>query len=132
MATNPATESSAPVATRTTGGKPGTSLLVTIALHIVLGLGALVMIFPFIWMVLTSLKDLSQAFLVPPKWIPDPFVWGNYARSFQALPFGQAYFNSFYITLIVVVSSLFTASLAAYAFAKIEFPFREPILVMMI
>jgi multiple sugar transport system permease protein len=81
-------------------------------------------------MVLTSLKDLSQAFLVPPKWIPDPFVWGNYARSFQALPFGQAYFNSFYITLIVVVSSLFTASLAAYAFAKIEFPFREPIFVL--
>jgi len=130
MATNTVTESSTAVATRTTGSKPGASLLLTIALHIVLSLGALVMIFPFIWMVLTSLKDLSQAFLVPPKWIPDPFVWGNYARSFQALPFGQAYFNSFYITLIVVVSSLFTASLAAYAFAKIDFPFREPIFVL--
>jgi multiple sugar transport system permease protein len=100
------------------------------ALHVVLSAGAFLMAFPFVWMVLTSLKDFSQAFLIPPKWIPDPFVWSNYPRSLEALPFGQAYFNSFYISVVVVAFSLLTASMAAYAFAKIDFPFREPIFLL--
>ena len=110
--------------------KPGYNPLAAIALHVVLAFGAFLMVFPFIWMVLTSLKDLSQAFLIPPKWIPDPFVWENYPRSLEALPFGQAYFNSFYISTVVVIFSLLTASMAAFAFAKIEFPFREVIFLL--
>lgn len=110
--------------------KPGSSLVTTILLHLVLIIGAFIMVFPFIWMVLTSLKDFSQAFLVPPKWIPDPFVWSNYPRSLQALPFGLAYFNSFYISFIVVAGTLLTASMAAYAFAKINFPFRDTVFLL--
>ncbi|KAF9136526.1 hypothetical protein BGX30_011092 [Mortierella sp. GBA39] len=88
------------------------------------------MALPFVWMLLSSLKDLSQVFIVPPKWIPDPFVWSNFKTSLTALPFGRAYFNSFYINIIVVASQLFTCSMAAYAFAKIRFPFREPLFVL--
>lgn len=110
--------------------KPGASIVGTVLLHALLIVGAFLMVFPFIWMVLTSLKDFSQAFLIPPKWIPDPFVWENYPRSLQALPFGQAYFNSAYISIVVVVVSLLTASMAAYAFAKIDFPFRETIFAL--
>ncbi|ACX63194.1 carbohydrate ABC transporter permease [Paenibacillus lautus] len=102
----------------------------TVVLHIVLILGACLMALPFVWMVLSSLKDLSQVFVVPPKWIPDPFIWSNYKDSLTALPFGRAYFNSFYINIIVVVSQLVTCSMAAYAFAKITFPFREPLFVL--
>lgn len=102
----------------------------TVVLHIVLILGACMMALPFVWMVLSSLKDLSQVFVVPPKWIPDPFIWSNYKDSLTALPFGRAYFNSFYINIIVVVSQLITCSMAAYAFAKITFPFREPLFVL--
>lgn len=90
-------------------------------LHFVLGLGALMMIFPFIWTILSSLKDMSQIFVIPPKWIPDPFVWSNFLDSLQAMPFNLAYFNSFYITVIIVGFTLITASMAAYAFAKINF-----------
>lgn len=102
----------------------------TVVLHIVLVLGACMMALPFVWMVLSSLKDLSQVFVVPPKWIPDPFIWSNYKDSLTALPFGRAYFNSFYINIIVVVSQLVTCSMAAYAFAKITFPFREPLFIL--
>ena len=102
----------------------------TVVLHIVLILGACMMALPFVWMVLSSLKDLSQVFVVPPKWIPDPFIWSNYKDSLTALPFGRAYFNSFYINIIVVVSQLVTCSMAAYAFAKITFPFREPLFIL--
>ena len=52
--------------------------------HIVLILGACMMALPFVWMVLSSLKDLSQVFVVPPKWIPDPFIWSNYKDSLTA------------------------------------------------
>ncbi|GAB6928766.1 carbohydrate ABC transporter permease [Paenibacillus sp. JCM 10914] len=102
----------------------------TVLLHVVLIIGAGVMALPFIWMVLSSLKDLSQVFIVPPKWIPDPFVWSNYKDSLTALPFGRAYFNSFYINIIVVIAQLVTCSMAAYAFAKITFRFREPLFIL--
>jgi len=72
---------------RDTGRKPGTNPVQTLILHIILALGAFVMVFPFIWMILTSFKDMSQAFLIPPKWIPDPWVWENYPNSLNALPF---------------------------------------------
>jgi len=115
-----------PISTRRdTGRKPGTKLAQTIILHIILALGAALMVFPFLWMILTSFKDISQAFLIPPKWIPDPWVWENYPNSFQALPFDRAYFNSIYISIVVVGATLLTASMAAYAFAKITFPGRE-------
>lgn len=104
--------------------------LSTVLLHIILLIGACIMALPFVWMLLSSLKDLSQVFIVPPKWIPDPFVWSNFKTSLTALPFGKAYFNSFYINVIVVASQLFTCSMAAYAFAKIRFPFREPLFVL--
>ncbi|MBT2722170.1 MULTISPECIES: carbohydrate ABC transporter permease [unclassified Bacillus (in: firmicutes)] len=92
-----------------------------IILHGILTLGALTMIFPFLWTVISSLKDMSQIFLVPPVWIPHPIQWSNYLNSLTAMPFGKAYWNSFYITSTVVLATLLTASMAAYAFAKIRF-----------
>ncbi len=118
------------VRVRRRGLKPGASWPQTIILHIVLSIGALFMVFPFVWMILTSLKDIGQAFIIPPKWIPDPFVWSNYPASLQALPFGRAYFNSFYISFLVVGVTLLTASMAAYAFAKIRFPGHEIVFMM--
>jgi len=103
-----------------TSGKKRTPFT-TVFLHIILIFGAAVMIFPFLWTIGSSLKDMSQIFAVPPVWIPDPMVWSNYTESLTAMPFDLAYWNSFYITTIVVVVQLITASMAAYAFAKIKF-----------
>lgn len=110
--------------------RSGGSPVATVLLHVVLIAGAIAMTGPFLWMVLSSLKPFSQIFLIPPKWIPDPWEWGNYKRSWEALPFGQAYFNSFYIAVISVAVQLLTCSMAAYAFAKIRFPFRESLFVL--
>ncbi len=125
-----ATPTAEPSVRRSSGKKPGASNTQSILLHSVLIVGAFLMVFPFIWMILTSLKDFSQAFLIPPKIIPDPWVFSNYPASLQALPFGRAYFNSIYITAIVVASTLLTGSMAAYAFAKIEFRGREVLFLM--
>ncbi|MNS88071.1 Lactose transport system permease protein LacG [compost metagenome] len=101
-----------------------------IILHIILTLGALIMIFPFLWTVSSSLKDMSQIFLLPPAWIPHPFQWSNYVDSLTAAPFGLAYWNSFYITGVVVLTTVLTASMAAYAFAKIRFPGSNVIFIL--
>ncbi|MDQ0206242.1 carbohydrate ABC transporter permease [Alkalicoccobacillus murimartini] len=93
-----------------------------IALHIVLIIGSFIMAGPFIWMALSSLKSFEQIFAVPPVWIPDPIMWSNITDSLSAMPFGRAYFNSFYISFVVVFCQLLTCSMAAYAFAKIKFP----------
>ena len=101
-------------------------------IHTILILGAITMIAPFAWMVISSLKRPDQAFAIPPSFIPHPVIWQNYPNALQALPFGQAYFNSFYITLIVVVSQLFTCSLAGYAFARLRFPLRSPLFLLIL
>ncbi|KWX74435.1 sugar ABC transporter permease [Paenibacillus riograndensis] len=101
-----------------------------IILHVVLTLGAIIMIFPFLWTVSSSLKDISQIFLVPPAWIPNPVKWSNYMDSLTAMPFGRAYWNSFYITGLSVSATLLTASMAAYAFAKIRFPGANALFIL--
>lgn len=92
-----------------------------IIIYIVLSLGAFIMVLPFLWTVLSSLKNMGQTFSVPPTILPDPVVWENYPESLKALPFGRAYFNSFYIAAVVVIVQLITASMAGYAFAKLKF-----------
>jgi multiple sugar transport system permease protein len=125
-----ATAATTTTATNVFGGARLRGLLGTILLHLVLLLGAATMILPFLWMVGTSLKDFGQVFIVPPTWVPDPVVWENYPNSFNALPFGHAYWNSFYIAAIVVGSQLLTCSMAGYAFARIKFPFSETIFIL--
>lgn len=90
-------------------------------LYVVLSFGAIVMVLPFIWTVLSSLKNMGQTFAYPVKIFPDPVVWENYPESLSALPFGRAYWNSFYIAAIVVIFQLLTATMAEYSFAKLKF-----------
>ena len=90
-------------------------------IYIILSLGAFIMVLPFLWTVLSSLKDMKQTVAVPPTIFPDPVIWENYPESLSALPFGRAYFNSIYIAVLVTVIQLFTASMAGYSFAKLKF-----------
>ena len=101
-----------------------------VARHLALIAGALLMLFPFLWMLLTAFKDMRQSLQVPPRWLPNPWVWENFPESLTALPFGRAYFNSAYIVAVVVVATLLTASMAAYAFARIDFPGSRPLFIL--
>jgi multiple sugar transport system permease protein len=128
MATTSSSIPSSPV--NASGRARSSRILANVVLHLVLILVALTMIVPFLWMFSTSLKDFSQVFTIPPNWLPDPIVWSNYPDSLNALPFGRAYWNSFYIAVIVVGSQLLTCSMAGYAFARIDFPFRDTIFII--
>lgn len=90
-------------------------------LHALLIVGGIVMVFPFLWMLLTSFKTLPQLLTDPLAFLPDPWTVDNYTEAWSAVPFGQAYVNSIYIAALVVVGTLITAAMAGYAFARIPF-----------
>ena len=80
------------------------------------------MVAPILWTVSTSLRTPAQSFSLPPKWLPTDWAWQNYASVFEQIPFFREILNSFIVTLGTVVGQLVTASLAGYAFARLEFP----------
>jgi multiple sugar transport system permease protein len=89
-----------------------------------------VMIMPFVWMVSTSLKTPPEIFRYPPTWIPDPVAWENYARTLSAIPFGRYYFNSLFVAVSVTLLQIVTASLGAFAFARMRFRGRDALFLM--
>ena len=94
-----------------------------------LALGLLVS-FPFLWMVRTSLLKETDAPKFPPIWIPDYFILDNYVGALTIQPFALYLFNSLFIALIAVLTQLLTASLGAYAFARLRFPGRDKLFLL--
>jgi len=97
----------------------------SIVLHVVLYALALVTVAPFLWMVLSSFKDLGEILTYPPKWIPDRLILDNYINAFQAATFGRYYVNSVFVAGAVTLGQIVTCSLAAYAFARLTFRGRD-------
>lgn len=87
----------------------------------ILGATAVAVMLPYIWMVSTSLKGPGEIFAYPPIWIPQAWRFQNYVEAWNAAPFGRYFFNSAFVALAVTVGQLVTCSLAAFAFARIEF-----------
>ena len=100
-------------------------ILGKVLLHVVMYALAFITVAPFLWMVLTSFKELQDILTYPPKWIPEKFILSNFKNAFEAAPFGRYYFNSLFVAATVTLGQLATCSLAAYAFARIEFRGRE-------
>jgi multiple sugar transport system permease protein len=93
----------------------------TTLLHIIVYALAIITLIPFLWMVLTSVKDLSDIFIYPPQWLPSKIHLENYVNAFDAAPFGRYYFNSIFVALAVTIGQLITCSMAAFAFARLKF-----------
>jgi multiple sugar transport system permease protein len=94
--------------------------------------GAFLTTLPFAWLVSTSLKNRIQIFTYPPEWIPDPWVWSNYKEALTAFPFDLYVRNTLIITGFNLAGTLLTASLAAYGFARLRFPGRDLIFMVLL
>lgn len=90
-------------------------------LYLALVLIGVIMIVPFVWMVLTSLKTPAEIAAVPPQLLPGEWAWSNYADAMQAAPFPIYARNSFVIALSHTVINLAFASMAGYALARLRF-----------
>lgn len=91
-------------------------------IHIVLILGAVIMILPFVWMVLTSFKTLAESTQMPPKIFPESLQLSNYTEVMRLLPFDKFYINTILMLVFRVIGSVLFSAMAAYAFARLEFP----------
>lgn len=100
-------------------------LVVRILNYTLLIIVALLMAFPFIWMLSTTFKSPGYIFTLPPQLIPDklgqPDMFSSYTILFEEYNFARYTFNSFYVALLASIGQLMTSSLAGFAFARLEF-----------
>lgn len=92
---------------------------------------ALLVILPLVWTFATSLRVPRDSFTLPPKWIPTDWKWSNYADVFDSVPFGTYVFNSLKVTSLIVLGQVVTCSMAAYAFARLRFPFKNALFLFL-
>ncbi len=100
--------------------------------HIILLSGVVFVAFPFVWMVLTSFKGTGEAMKIPPTFFPETFRTDAYTRITESLPFGQVYLNTIISTVVTTVVQLAICSMAGYAFARIEFPLKKFLFVLIL
>jgi multiple sugar transport system permease protein len=92
---------------------------------IILLIGAFTMITPFVWMISTALKESKAVYEIPPQWIPKPVDWVNFSEIWSASNLLVGIRNSFFITFVVITGCTITSSMAAFAFAKMNFPGKK-------
>ncbi|PPA70448.1 carbohydrate ABC transporter permease [Jeotgalibacillus proteolyticus] len=100
--------------------------------HIVLIVASFFFLIPFLWMVSTSLKPLTQVFTFPPEWIPRPFMWSNYTDAMEYIPFFTYLRNTIVITVLSTLGAVISCPLVAYSFAKLRWPGRNILFIITI
>lgn len=93
--------------------------------YAVLSAGGVFTIFPFVWMISTSLKADQYILEFPPVWIPSPIAWNNYVDVWGLVPVLSGFVNSLTVAVIGTAGTVMASSLAGFAFAKLQFPGRE-------
>lgn len=91
-------------------------------LYVILIAVSITMLFPFIWMLSTSLKSKMDAQIFPPQWIPDPIITDAYKEVWDVAPLLSGMCNSLIIALPVLVLGTLSSAMAAFAFAKMDIP----------
>ena len=90
--------------------------------YLVLTIGALIMIFPFYWMIATTLKTSAEYASYPPVWAPSNWLnFENFVAAFKAAPMATYFKNSVVVTVISVAINSFTTICAAFAFSRLKF-----------
>lgn len=101
--------------------------------HLILLAGVAVVVFPFLWMILTSFKTSGEAMKIPPTIFPEKFVTTAYHTIVSsAIPFGTVYMNTIISTVVTTIVQIAFCSMAGYAFGRIDFPFKNAIFVLIL
>ena len=100
--------------------------------YLLIAVGAVVMVFPFVWMILSAFKTPSEIYASPPVWVPESFKLDNFAYVFDTAPFLRYFANTLIVTGVTVVLTAVTTILAAFAFSKLRFPGRKQIYTSLI
>ena len=93
---------------------------------------SIVFIAPFVWMISTSLKTGPGSIAIPQQWIPDPFVWSNYPTALGKINFPIALRNTLIYAIPAVLGTVVSCSLVAYGFARIRWPGRDIVFLVLL
>ena len=98
-----------------------TKVAVQFFLYAFLIIMALIIVFPFYWMIISSLKNTAEYRLPVPTLFPNEIMWGNYLEAFTAANLGKLFMNTVYVGIVSTILSLVITVLSAFAFARLEF-----------
>jgi multiple sugar transport system permease protein len=99
---------------------------------LILSIGAFIMIVPFVWMVSTAFKTFQETLAIPIKWFPSKFQFDNFREVLNRLNFARYYVNTIIVTVSVTVFQILFCSMAAYGFARIKFPGRGALFIVLL
>jgi multiple sugar transport system permease protein len=95
--------------------------------------GGVIFLIPFVWMLSTSVKPSSEVFIFPPEWIPTHFQFQNYLQALIIdLPFPLYFWNSLRVTSLALIGDVISCSLVAFGFARLRFPGREILFIILL
>lgn len=113
-------------------GQKKRKLLTDIGTYAILLFGSVIMLVPFIWMVLTSFKTYAETVKLPIQWLPSVWNLDNYREVLLKLDFIRYYGNTVIVTLLTTTIMLFIGSISAFAFARMDFPFKNALFYMLL
>lgn len=96
-------------------------VFVQVLLYLFLGIMAIIVLFPFYWMIISSLKNLAEYRRPIPTLFPDKIIWKNYVEAFTEANLGTLFINTLYVGIVSTILSLVVTVLSAFAFARLEF-----------
>jgi ABC-type glycerol-3-phosphate transport system permease component len=100
--------------------------------YVVMTTLALIFMIPLLWMLSTSLKARWEIFAWPPEWVPETAHWGNYVEAFTKYPLGRFMLNTLVLVAFNLVGQMLVVPLVAYGFARLEFPGKRVLFVMVL
>lgn len=100
--------------------------------YVLLALGLVTVVAPFLWMLLGSIKTQAELARIPPTWLPEAPTWNNYATLFSQLNFPVYFLNSVIIAVSVTVLNLLFCSMLGYALAKLKFTGKHVIFLLVL
>ena len=109
-----------------------TQFLVKFGVYTFLIIMALIVLFPFYWMIISSLKTLSEYRQTVPTFWPEKIMWNNYPVAFSTANLGQLFMNTAYVGIVSTLLSLVITVLSAFAFARLEFKGKETLFAMLL
>lgn len=117
--------------------RPGTAgpvsrFLMKSGAYVLLVIGGLSMLLPFVWMLVSSLQSRTQLYQIPPVWIPSPPRWANYGEVWVSINFARYFLNSCIVSTIVTVFAVLLSAMGGFSFAKYEFPGKKALFVYFI
>ncbi len=104
----------------------------TILGYILLIVVAAAFVLPLYWMLSTALKSADQMFEIPPTWIPNPVQTENFPQVFREVPFARFLLNTIFLVVMNVIGEVISVSLIAYGFARLRFPGRSILFLIML